>query len=92
MSRFGDLVTGVPTEVTPITTPAPVVQEAPPAPVPDIAPPKPIENAVPLRQQLFKKSKVELEKMGRELGIELDRRLTHSKLVAQVQAAIEKKG
>ena len=91
MSRFGDLVTGVPTEVTPITTP-PVVQEAPPAPVPDIAPPKPIENAVPLRQQLFKKSKAELEKMGRDLGIELDRRLTHSKLVAQVQAAIEKKG
>ena len=70
MSRFGDLVTGVP----------------------DIAPPKPVENAVPLRQQLFKKSKAELEKMGRDLGIELDRRLTHSKLVAQVQAAIEKKG
>ena len=92
MSRFGDLVTGVPTEVTPITTPAPVVQEDTPAPVPDIAPPKPVENAVPLRQQLFKKSKAELEKMGRDLGIELDRRLTHSKLVAQLQAAIEKKG
>ena len=94
MSRFGDLVAGVPTEVTPITTPAPepVVQEAPPAPVPDIAPPKPVEDAVPLRQQLFKKSKAELEKMGRDIGIELDRRLTHSKLVAQLQAAIEKQG
>ena len=30
--------------------------------------------------------------MGREIGIELDRRLTHSKLVAQLQAAIEKQG
>ena len=33
---------------------------------------------------LKKLSKIELEKLGREKGVELDRRLTKSKLVAQI--------
>ena len=94
MSKFGDLLGGTAPVATPPTpAPAPVVEEAPPAP-PEPAPvvidaPPPVA-APPLKQELFKKSKDELEQIGRTVGIELDRRLSHSKLVVQLQAHIEK--
>jgi len=88
MSKFGDLLGGT-APVTPapvVKTPAPVV-EAPPAP------PKPapvVSKAAPLKEELFKKSKDELEKIGRTVGIELDKRQSHSKLVVELQSHIEK--
>ena len=85
MSRFGDLLGGVETVVTPITTPAPVVK--PPAPP---APPVQESKGV-TKQELMKLSKIQLEELGREHGIELDRRLTHAKLVVQLKAFIDSK-
>ena len=81
MTRFGDLIGGKETVVTPITTP-PVVKK--PAPV--------VEEVKGIsKQDLMKLNKVELEKLGREHGIELDRRLSHAKLVLQLKAFIESK-
>ena len=100
MSKFGDLLGGTAPVATPPTpAPAPVVEEAPPAPAPVVideppAPPvvdaPPPVAAPPLKAELFKKSKDELEQIGRTVGIELDRRLSHSKLVVQLQAHLEK--
>ena len=85
MSRFGDLLGGVETVVTPITTPAPVVKPpAPPAPLVK-------EGKGVTKQELMKLSKIQLEELGREHGIELDRRLTHAKLVVQLKAFIDSK-
>ena len=85
MSRFGDLLGGVETVVTPITTPAPVVKPpAPPAPLVK-------EGKGVTKQELMKLSKIQLEELGREHGIELDRRLTHAKLVVQLKGFIDSK-
>ena len=79
MTRFGDLIGGKETVVTPITTP-PVVKK--PAPV--------VEEVKGIsKQDLMKLNKVELEKLGREHGIELDRRLSHAKLVVQLKSYID---
>ena len=88
MTRFGDLMGGVETAVTPITTPAPVVK--PPAPP---APPAPLvqEGKGVTKQELMKLSKIELEELGREYGIELDRRISHAKLVVQLKGFIDSK-
>lgn len=88
MTRFGDLLGGVETVATPITTPAPVVK--PPAP---LAPPAPLvqEGKGVTKQELMKLSKIELEELGREYGIELDRRISHAKLVVQLKAFIDSK-
>ena len=81
MTRFGDLIGGKETVVTPITTP-PVVKK--PAPV--------VEEVKGIsKQDLMKLSKIELEELGREHGIELDRRLSHAKLVVQLKAFIDSK-
>ena len=82
MSRFGDLLGGVETVVTPITTPAPVVK--PPAPLVQ-------EGKGVTKQELMKLSKIQLEELGREHGIELDRRISHAKLVVQLKAFIDSK-
>ena len=82
MTRFGDLLGGVETVVTPITTPAPVVK--PPAPLVQ-------EGKGVTKQELMKLSKIELEELGREHGIELDRRISHAKLVVQLKAFIDSK-
>ena len=79
MSHFGDLLGGVKKEVAP--TPKPVVKE--PAPV--------VENKGYSKQDLLKLSKIELEELGREHGIELDRRISHAKLVVQLKAFIDSK-
>ena len=84
MTRFGDLIGGKETVVTPITTPPVVKKPAPPAP--DVEEVKGIS-----KQELMKLSKIELEELGREHGIELDRRLSHAKLVVQLKAFIDSK-
>ena len=85
MSRFGDLLGGVETVVTPITTPAPVVKPpAPPAPLVK-------EGKGVTKQERMKLSKIQLEELGREYGIELDRRISHAKLVVQLKAFIDSK-
>ena len=38
-------------------------------------------------KDLNKKTKAELEKLGRKIGIELDRRLTKDKLIKQIKKA-----
>ena len=82
MSHFGDLIGGV-KKVTP--TPSPVVEKpAPPAPLV-------VEGEGISKQELIKLSKIELEELGREHGIELDRRLSHAKLVVQLKAFIDSK-
>ena len=83
MSHFGDLLRGGGIKVTP--TPQPVVEKpAPPAPV--------VEEVEGIsKQELMKLSKIELEELGREHGIELDRRLSHAKLVVQLKAFIDSK-
>ena len=82
MTRFGDLLGGVETVVNPITTPAPVVK--PPAPLIQ-------EGKGVTKQHLMKLSKIQLEELGREHGIELDRRISHAKLVVQLKAFIDSK-
>ena len=85
MTRFGDLIGGKETVVTPITTPQSVVE-------------KPVEvekvsdfPKINTKQDLMKMTKIELEKVGRTYGIELDRRLSHAKLVVQLKAFIDSK-
>ena len=85
MSRFGDLLGGVETVVTPITTPQPVVET-----------PVKVEKVsefpqIYTKQDLMKMTKIELEEVGRTYGIELDRRLTHAKLVVQLKGFIDSK-
>ncbi len=100
MSKFGDLMSGAstaaPEPVVPPTIEEPVY-EAPGTPAsvePDIAPPVTIDDLpdvpstpAPTWDDLNKKSKYELEQIGRTIGIELDRRLSHNKLVDQLLQA-----
>ena len=70
--------------VTP-TQHLPVVEKpAPPAPLVE-------EGEGISKQELMKLSKIELEELGREHGIELDRRLSHAKLVVQLKSFIDSK-
>tara|TARA_Y100001970_G_scaffold41753_1_gene51852 strand:+ start:2084 stop:2419 length:336 start_codon:yes stop_codon:yes gene_type:complete len=94
MSHFGDLLGGkIASTPAPAATP-PVVEELPKVKkeAAAVSPPTVVSEltAPPLKEQLYKKSKVELEKIGRGIGIELDRRQSHSKLVVQLQAELEK--
>ena len=95
MSKFGDLMGGVPA-VAPEPVVPPVVETAP---EPDIAPPivpPTVEEydlpdvpstPAPTWDDLNRKSKYELEQIGRTIGIELDRRQSHNKLVDQLLEA-----
>jgi len=85
MTRFGDLIGGKETVVTPITTPQPVVEK--PAEVEKVSEFPQIYT----KQDLMKMTKIELEEVGRTYGIELDRRLTHAKLVVQLKSFIDSK-
>ena len=86
MSHFGDLLKGGGIKVTP--TPQPVVEKpAPPAPPAPLV----VEGEGISKQELIKLSKIELEELGIEHGIELDRRLSHAKLVVQLKAFIDSK-
>lgn len=87
MSKFGDLLRG---------TSAPVPAE-PPAPEPvvvenpdesdDIEATKPAPEI-----ELKDMSKLELEELGRTMGVELDRRLSQPKLVKQIEELREAEG
>ena len=83
MSHFGDLLKGEGKKVTP--TPQPVVEK--PAEVEKVSEFPQIYT----KQDLMKMTKIELEKVGRTYGIELDRRLSHAKLVVQLKAFIDSK-
>lgn len=79
MSHFGDLIGGKQTpKPAPVAVSAPVVEEAPP------------KVEVQEEVNLSSMSKRELELYGRTIGIELDRRLSKSKLVKQVKEAQSK--
>ena len=87
MSKFGDLINGVTTEVpvveeTLVVEAAPVVDTAPSS-VEDPVDPKPLN--------LWNLSKDELEDYGRTIGIELDRRHSKSKLIKELEDFIETK-
>ena len=102
MSRFGDLVGGkksVPAPAAP-TAPAPVAVPTPPAKAmePDVGEDttkyeeiiekeivEPHESDVSLKNM----SKKELEEYGRTVGLELDRRHSHSKLVKELKAYLK---
>ena len=43
-----------------------------------------LKNEINLKG-LEKKTKAELEKLGRKIGVELDKRLTKSKLISQIK-------
>ena len=99
MSHFGDLLAGKgdgsPTVSTPepvvpaVTAPEPVVppEPNPIAEVAAVAPP----TAVDVPSDLKWLSKIKLEEIGRDLGIELDRRLSQPKLVEQLEEHIANK-
>ena len=100
MSKFGDLMGGVPAAapepVVPPTIEEPVY-EAPGTPAsvePDIAPPVTIDDLpdvpstpAPTWDDLKNKSKYDLEQIGRTIGVELDRRQSQPKLVDQLLEA-----
>ena len=94
MSKFGDLLGGKTAPAATPPAPEPVVEAppAPPEPAPVVIDAPPPVPAAPLKQQLFGKSKDELEQIGRGIGIELDKRLSHSKLVVELQSELEKQG
>ena len=48
---------------------------------------KPVKKKVIVMKDLQKKTKKELEKLGRNMGVELDRRLTKAKLISQIKKA-----
>jgi len=78
MSHFGDLLGGKQTPVSkPVT--APVVEEPPSR--------ESFKVEKEPEVDITKMSKRELELYGRTLGIELDRRLSKSKLLKQVKQA-----
>lgn len=66
-----------------VEEPAPVV----PTPEPVV---KPIVGDVAVPEDLASMSKVELEELGREHGVELDRRVSKKKLLDQVTSLINK--
>ena len=96
MSKFGELLGGTPAPVAtpPAPAPEPVVEAppAPPEPAPVVIDAPPPVQAAPLKQQLINKSKDELEQIGRGVGIELDKRNSHSKLVVELTSELEKQG
>ena len=93
MSKFGDLLGGKTAPAATPPAPEPVVEApAPPKPAPVVIDAPPPVAAAPLKQQLINKSKDELEQIGRGVGIELDKRLSHSKLVVELQSELEKQG
>ena len=82
MSRFGDLLGGK--QPAPAPTPEPVVEQ-PPAPEEEVVEPTPYESDVSLHDM----SKKELEDYGRTVGIELDRRHSHSRLVKELEEYLD---
>ena len=82
MSKFGDLIGGITTEVK--TEVQPTVE-----PVVDTTPASVEEPVNPEPLNLWNLSKDELEDYGRTIGIELDRRHNKSKLIKQLENYID---
>ena len=93
MSKFGDLLGGKTAPAATPPAPEPVVEApAPPKPAPVVIDAPPPVAAAPLKQQLINKSKDELEQICRGVGVELDKRNSHSKLVVELTSELEKQG
>lgn len=90
MSRFGDLVGGKKSAPAPAApaAPAPVAVPTPPA---EATRPNLGEDTTKYESDVSLKdmSKKELEEYGRTVGIELDRRHSHSKLVKELKSYLE---
>lgn len=101
MSRFGDLVGGKQSAPAPAAPSAPVAVPTPPAEAvrPDLGEDttkyhEAIEEEIAEESyecdvSLQDMSKKELEEYGRTVGIELDRRHSHSRLVKELTAYLE---
>jgi type IV secretory pathway VirB10-like protein len=74
MSKFGDLIKG--------NTPAPAPVVEAPAPEPVVEAPAPVAKKAPVLEDMNKK---ELEKYGRTIGIELDRRHSKDSLIKELK-------
>jgi len=87
MSRFGDLIAGKKPAPAPAAPTPPVEAIAPEEIAEDvlISTEEVLTEATPLEQM----SKKELEAYGRTVGIELDRRHSHSKLVKELQEHLD---
>ena len=97
MSHFGDLLAGKSDGSPTVSTPEPVVPvvTAPEPVVPPVTPNQTVEPTPPvppvvedIPSNLTWLSKDKLEELGRTHGIELDRRLSHHKLVKQLKEHI----
>jgi len=81
MSKFGDLLSGKKSpDSTPEPTPAPLVEEVLVTPEEEV-----LTEASPLE----KMTKNELEEYGRELGVELDRRHSKSRLISEIKEVLD---
>lgn len=103
MSRFGDLVGGKKSAPAPAAPAAPAPVAAPTPPAEAVAPDlgedttkyyEAIEEEIAEESyesdvSLQDMSKKELEEYGRTVGIELDRRHSHSRLVKELKAYLE---
>lgn len=67
-----------------VEEPAPVVA---PVPTPVV---EPVTEAADVPEDLAAMSKIELEELGREHGVELDRRLSKKKLLDQVASLVKR--
>ena len=93
MSRFGDLVGGKKAVPAPTPAPEPVVEEVVGSPIlgeyttnyEEVIEEEFYESDVSLHDM----TKKELEEYGRTVGIELDRRHSHSRLVKELKAYLE---
>jgi hypothetical protein len=73
MSKFGDLMRGGAPAPAPAPAPEPVVEAS-----------EPVVEETPVLEEMSKK---ELEKYGRTLGIELDRRHSKATLIEELKEA-----
>ena len=81
MSKFGDLLSGKKSpDSTPEPTPTPLVEEVLVTPEEEV-----LTEASPLE----KMTKNELEEYGRELGVELDKRHSKSRLISEIKEVLD---
>ena len=86
MSKFGDLIRG--NTPAPAPAPEPVVEAPTPEPVEVESSPSEFDDETdPVMDALEELTKDELEIYGRELGIELDKRHSKSKLIEELHEA-----
>ena len=87
MSKFGDLIRGIEAPA-PAPAPEPVVEAPTPEPVEVESSPSEFDDETdPVMDALEELTKDELEIYGREIGIELDKRHSKSKLIKELHEA-----